>query len=166
MGSYVNKLEYVFRCILRIRSCGLTSYDLLIDGDPSGVCWIGVMLSDNFIDPLILKSGNLAAPGRIRPSPESSYFRGYGQHLRGRRRDSAKVPKWARADTAEHSSVARDTLLCCDCRQGSGETVSREGTDARNAQGEMKYRRTTRYEGMRWREHWKAYEANVNMGRA
>ena len=47
----------------------------------------------------ILKSGNLAAPGRIRPSPESLYFRGHGPHLGCRRPDSGKVPKCTRTDT-------------------------------------------------------------------
>ena len=86
----------------------------------------------------ILKSGNLAAPGRIRPPRESSFSRSYGPHLEVRRRDSVKVPKWVRADTVWSTPpIVRDTLLRCDCRQGSRETVRREGMSTRKAHDEM-----------------------------
>jgi len=96
--------------------------------------------------------GNLAPPGRIRPPRESSFFRSCGPHLEVRRRDSVKVPKWVRADTVWSTPpVVRDTLLRCDCRQGSRETVRREGMSTRKARDEMIYDRTARCEGMRWR---------------
>jgi len=86
----------------------------------------------------ILKSGNLAAPGRIRPPRESSFSRSYGPHLEVHRRDSVKVPKWVRADTVRSTPpAARDTLLRCDCRQGSRETVRGEGMSTRKAHDEM-----------------------------
>ena len=86
----------------------------------------------------VLKNGNLAPPGRIRPPRESSFSRSYGPHLEVHRRDSVKVPKWVRADTVRSTPPAvRDTLLRCDCRQGSRETVRGEGMSTRKAHDEM-----------------------------
>ena len=80
---------------------------------------------------------NLAPQAGIRPPLEWANCGGCRQYFEVRRCDSAKVPKWVRADTVRNTPLLQDTFPFCDCRLGSGETVSREGTDARNAQGEM-----------------------------